>query len=544
MKNPKFGQTIASLIHRYDDRRHTADVLLQPYKAAPPQFRRRLYLAAFALALFAICIPFGFYYAITTPYRIVPLAAPLAIMLAAIVWALPDTDSKPSPLIEYLFFAFFAAVMVWPNYLAISLPGLPWITLRRLFGFPIVFLFLVSISTSQTFRQKLNEYHKSAPLVAIACATIFCLQIITLPLSGTIPVSVQKIIIWQTNLTAILFISAYVFSKPGRSERWLFALWLLCLCLCLIAFAETSRKGILWVGHIPSFLKIDTENVNSMLSAAVRSATGVYRVKGPASTPLGLAELLALSLPFVIHIAMGRYGLLVRLLAAASVPVMIHVIILTDSRLGMVGTIMSVLLYFAFWAVLRWRRKKGDLFAPALLFSSPFVVVAGALATVFVRRLHVMVWGGGAQTASNLARSAQIEGGLPMILKNPLGYGAGQAAQTLGYRGGGGVLTIDNYYLSIALEYGVIGFVAFYGMFLFAIFKAWERSLTLTESEDREFDLFIPLAVSLSNFVVIKGVFSQQDNHPIVFMMVGMVLALAYRLRSSRHAESPPSRQR
>jgi hypothetical protein len=36
------------------------------------------------------------------------------------------------------------------------------------------------------------------------------------------------------------------------------------------------------------------------------------------------------------------------------------------------------------------------------------------------------------------------------------------------------------------------------------------------------------------NFFVIKSVFSQQDNHPLVFMMLGMVVALVWRIQQQR----------
>jgi hypothetical protein len=44
-----------------------------------------------------------------------------------------------------------------------------------------------------------------------------------------------------------------------------------------------------------------------------------------------------------------------------------------------------------------------------------------------------------------------------------------------------------------------------------------------------ELTMLLPLVVALMNFVVIKSVFSQNANHPLVFMMLGAVVALTYR---------------
>jgi hypothetical protein len=51
-------------------------------------------------------------------------------------------------------------------------------------------------------------------------------------------------------------------------------------------------------------------------------------------------------------------------------------------------------------------------------------------------------------------------------------------------------------------------------------------------NRDRAF--LIPLSLSLFNFVMIKAVFSQQDNRPLIFMMLGAVVAIAAQSKSPR----------
>ena len=92
----------------------------------------------------------------------------------------------------------------------------------------------------------------------------------------------------------------------------------------------------------------------------------------------------------------------------------------------------------------------------------------------------------------------------------------------------GGMITIDSYYLSIALEFGVIGFLVYYGMFGIAIFESGKRGLT-AQTADPEQAFLIPITLALIAFAVIDSVFSQQDIHPVVFMMLGILMALAFR---------------
>jgi hypothetical protein len=46
-----------------------------------------------------------------------------------------------------------------------------------------------------------------------------------------------------------------------------------------------------------------------------------------------------------------------------------------------------------------------------------------------------------------------------------------------------------------------------------------------------------PLAAALTNFFVIKSVFSEEENHAIIFMYVGMIVALGARIKSDLDAK-------
>ena len=83
------------------------------------------------------CFIYGFFFAALAPNIVTPLLAPLVVLAFLVVWALPDVNWAPTRSLEWLFFATFIVLIVWPNYLAIALPGLPWITLIRLTSFPL-----------------------------------------------------------------------------------------------------------------------------------------------------------------------------------------------------------------------------------------------------------------------------------------------------------------------------------------------------------------------------------------------------------------------
>jgi hypothetical protein len=126
-----------------------------------------------------------------------------------------------------------------------------------------------------------------------------------------------------------------------------------------------------WAGHIPSFLRVDDPAVQRILAGGSGAATKVHRVTATATTPLGLAEMLGLTAPFAMHFVLGRYPLYARLAMGLYIPLAIYVILLTDSRLGVVACLISVMFYLLIWAAVRWYHERKSLFAPAIVLAYP-----------------------------------------------------------------------------------------------------------------------------------------------------------------------------
>jgi hypothetical protein len=115
-------------------------------------------------------------------------------------------------------------------------------------------------------------------------------------------------------------------------------------------------------------------------------------------------------------------------------------------------------------------------------------------------------------------------------------------AEAIGYHTPSGLLSVDSYYLALTMEVGLIGLAAFLTMFLALALKA-ALAVVRSYDEDSELSLLLPGAISIGVFLTIKTVFAQEDNHPIAFVIAGMVLALLYRngLREERGAGALPN---
>jgi hypothetical protein len=80
-------------------------------------------------------------------------------------------------------------------------------------------------------------------------------------------------------------------------------------------------------------------------------------------------------------------------------------------------------------------------------------------------------------------------------------------------------------------------------MFLLSLYYTGRAFLAAPKGE-RDTAMLGPIFIALINFFIIKSIFALQDNHPLVFMLLGMVAALAYRVhRQDRSPETADKRR-
>ena len=484
-----------------------------------------------------VLLGFAFFYSaaftLIGRFMLMPFMTPLAILLGLVVWMLPENDRPPTRALERLTFAYIVALLCWPDYLAIALPGLPWITLLRLTGFPLVITLLLCVSVSPTFRAEMKDRLSAVPAIWKCVLAVTIIALFSIALSKNVSGSSSRFVVMLVNWTGAFFVGVYILSLPRRIEWLGYLLWGIAIYVTAIGFQEWRFSHVPWAGHIPSFLAIEDESVLKILAGSARAATGVYRVQSKFTTSSGLAEYLSMALPFILHVMVRTRRTGVRLAALASIPPIIWVLIKTDSRIGMVGLFLSLLFYALAWGAMRWRFDKGSLFGPAVTLAYPAIFTGFVIATFFVGRLRNSVWGTGATAASTQSRRMMYEMGIPMVLKNPQGHGLGMGGITLGFVNPAGTLTIDTYYLAVALELGVLGFFLYFGMFLVAIFQG---AKTVWRAPTGDALYLVPVTIALTNFFVIKSVFSQLENHPLAFMLLGASVGLIWRARREEAA--------
>ncbi len=481
-------------------------------------------------AFFALCIVlglfYGFFYTLFPPFMLIYLALPIVALSIVVIWALPDSDHAPTRLLTRLFFALLVAMMLWPNYLAIQLPGLPWMTLRRLIAFPMVGILLICVSTSSHFRAELSASLRSVRPLWVMLLAFMAVQFVTIFWSASAAYSLNQVMNFWVLSTSCFFAAAWVLTRDRMMSRFVNTLLVLTLILCGVAAAEYLNGQVLWAGHIPSFLQVQDAIVEQYLSAQVRDAQ--YRVVTTFSVSLSFAEYLAVVAPFVIHRLMNSRALGAILFWGLADLALLAAINSTQSRLGIVGWVTAHVIYICVWAFRRWRSERSDLIAPAVSLVYPTGALLFFIGMFTVPAIRNRTIGGGSSGFSDQSRADQFAMLWPRLLENPFGYGSGRSGDVLGYRLPGGMLTVDSYIITLVLDYGIIGLALFAALLIYATAKmlqiAWRNPTG-------ELSIALPLGCALAVIIQIRLVLSQPDNISLIFMMLGMAAAVAWLAR-------------
>lgn len=455
---------------------------------------------------------------------VMPFVVVLAILGVLVIWALPDVCKAPTGLLEVLFFSFFVVLVMWPNYLAIAIPGLPWMTLLRLTAVPLTIVFFVCLSVSSSFRSQLSTCMKSAPWIRNAVFAFAILQVISVIFSDNTNSAIKDIIVAQTNWTVIFAASCYLFTKKGVAEQVAALLCVMAVGLGFLAIWEHSIGVVPWAGHIPSFLQIDDPIVDRVLMGMNRYG---HRVQTTYTTCLGLAEYLAVVFPFFLHFVFSNYRIWIRAAAALAIPLVVITIDWTQTRSGFSGLLVSTIVYFFWRYAVQLRLRTNSLLAASVIFLSPALLSVLVAAAAIVPSIRFRLQGGADAAASTQARISQWTMGIDKILHRPWGYGVGQGAESLGFHNPNGHLTIDSYWLRLLLEYGILGFCLFIFLLGACLVYSWRGSIN--EDPEREAGLFVPAGVSVLTYFFIEAAFAQEDNQSLMFLFTGMLVALTHR---------------
>lgn len=497
---------------------------LPEYTRQTPEARARLYSLAGLATVVAVGAVYGRLYATLPPQYLLGLLTPLPVLALLVIWVLPDRDAAPAKAMGSFLLGFFAVSVAWPDYLALQLPGLPWISVRRVFLLPMCLLLLICLSTSSDFRNKMRETLAAEPLLWKILLGFAIAQFLSLAAAANLGQGVKNFVNFQIAWTAVFFAAVATFRDERLQESFLKLFLMAALFIALIAIMERYNQGILWRNHIPALLQVDMTETSGALKSSRRD--GVIRIQSVYNNPLPFAEIIALITPVTLYFIFTCKRLWSRIALIGADLLFLYVLTLPQSRLGLVGFMISHALFVLVWAGRIWLRNKFSILGPTITLAYPVVLIALAAAVMSVGSLREKVIGGSDTIYSDQTRKLQRISARGIILRSPIiGYGPRQGVAVMP-KIGFGVHTLDNYYLWIALDYGFLGFIAYYWMLLLAMHRSFMMAI---KDDTRDNNIALVILSTLTSFLVIKGVLSEDDNHSLIFMMLGILMGIIWR---------------
>jgi O-antigen ligase len=468
-------------------------------------------------------------------------AAVIGLVVALIPLTFPEMRRVPIRATRILFFAFVAAEMTLPVYVAITAPGLPFISIVRVFLAPMAIAFLVCVACSADVRKRMAAAISSEKPICYAVFALFVAFALSLPLSRAPLDSIRILGNLITGWWLPFFAAIFVLDTDRRQEAF-FRLFIFCAIFAVaLSCVEFFKAERLFLRLVPaSVLERDPTFVNALAMSVTRD--GRYRASAHFNVPLSYGEYCSLVLPVAMYFVMYGRRMGDRVLGAVGIIAALVGVFVANSRGGTVGVIAGGSIFAILYSANAVLRKKGSLVGSVLVVLLPIgLSVVPAMMLAFPR-VNKLVLGGAEAQNSTDDRFLQWTMAWPKILKQPVtGYGLGNGADVIGYMKSSGGYSVDSYPLTLLVDAGILGLIAFCAVVLIML---WRAPMVYLRHPDPASAKAIALASAFVAFALQRLTLSQTENMTTVFLMLGFFVALQHQLRASAVAPLAVDRRR
>ena len=433
-------------------------------QAVPSILRSVAPIVAWSVASIALGLVVGLAAVILSPLGAFGIVAVAAVVL---LWVMPDLPLVSPGLIRKAFFVMLIVDLSVPFYYMVQVPGLPWISARRLATFALFTPFLTAIAASSDVRRHITERIRASRLIIICAAGFLAMAGLSV-LTSAAPADsfsgfIDAILTWYVPFLALIYVAR-------GTDDVVVILKIICFCalLCTLAgVVEFRLQHRFFIDIFPGGMLATIIDNNPSLQALLPSAgdfrNGLFRASSIFVTPLSFGEFEIIAIPIGLFFALHRENLFERILGWTVAFGGFVGIYVSGSRGGWVGVMLSLAVFVTISSIRQGMKSKASL-APAISGLTGGIAFATILVLIFASHaVHDMVLGGAAQAGSTDARYGQWIAALPFIKSNPVtGHG---------FQMGGLVIqsSIDSYVISLFLETGYPGVHFFTGLLLIPI---------------------------------------------------------------------------
>jgi len=481
-----------------------------------------------------------------------PPLASVALMLPAcaiLLWLMPERELVSPRLLAAAFTVMAAAQICIPAYYTAQVPGLPWISLRRIALLALIALALLRLATAAGARRQLLSTLGAAPLL-LALSLGFDLMAALSILSSPDPaVSAQQFadltFAWRLPFLACVLVVTDE-AEAAALVRLIAALSLPVAALGVADFLAARNFALDILPHGLLAAMADANPGVRVLMEFNPWRNGLFRAVSIYNTPLSFGEFAAICAPLGGFLALHGESGRDRALGLATILAAMAALFVSGSRGGAVGFLIFMPL-LALLAAIRLARARPNGLAGPIAAAGALAVGGAALSAVFAsRRLFNIVFGGDDSIGSTAARSEQMDMAWPHIFDSPVfGHGLGLGGIVVDWRPSPDAPgSIDSYLVSLLVETGFPGAVCYFG----ALALAAGACLTIyLRDRDPRAALAGPLGCALLAYEFYRLALSQRENQTLVYLLMALafvVIAQAKRRKAREKARAPDAPRR
>lgn len=461
-------------------------------------------------------------------------ALPLSLLYFNQTW-----DFKaPYRLLHLLFVAMVASFILWPRFLAFNFGG-PDITPSRIVNALLLCVWAL-VLLSPSYRKEVYGLVRGMGIWTWLLASYVLFRI-----ASSFASEAPLLSLYQTAneiLTAVLIlpIALSLYRDRSRLDTLIAGLFLAGVCVAVLAIIEKLAGHNLFANlHIPG-MHMDGEWVQQSLRDKMRA--GQYRAQATFMHPLLLAEFMTFEIPLALYyIAHPRWHW--RLLGGIAFFLFVAGAVATGSRAALVAIPPMILMSIVLLSLRRSPGSRGGALWIMTLLTLCLCVAAGIVVLAMgLVDLSVITGRNAHEISSTYSRLMMFNRGLPLIAEQPfVGYGPGLSGAMVGLANAHGEVTIDNYYLSLALDSGLPALLAFMALSFGLAAKGY---LTALRNVSREGLLCGLLAISLVGMLIVKSILTIPHNAPLLYLIFALVTTIPMLLNEKEEPCSSPRTSR
>lgn len=418
-----------------------------------------LKMAFTGLFVFVLATIFGFASAVF-PLGFLARFAVVSVVLAVLFfgWALQREGQWGAlPWLRWLLLLVVALSVLWPRYLFVHKAGLPGVNPLTLLTMAALFACVFGIAYSRAFGRDLRTIFRSGG-VAFSFFLLWFVWRLFASIIGEEPIysSIEVVKEFVYIGSFVLFGLVVAVWEPG--PRYIFRVLIGSgLIVSVIGVYEGFVQANPFIGFISSDGDMTAPRVLISI-AAEKLRDGAFRAQSTFDHPIVFAQFVAALVPLALFVATRDSSRFWRLVAFIALPCALLAIAKSGSRSGYVSVAMAFGLVASIW----WLRAiiYGRFSKAVAIVALPAMIGAAIIAWFFVSEL--VVGRNQHEISSTSVRLLMLRDGIAALWESPLwGFGHGLSVMKAGVTNPMGLATIDNYLLSIAVDYGYVGFSLF-----------------------------------------------------------------------------------